>query len=214
MRKRIVAPEPEPSPEETLRCLLDELAPTEEASSEALARILTAIDGYHASKPYRDESGVRRRGSISEARKSLVDLEQALAEAASAARGLKLEGIRQFCKAYGAPLGSLMQALERAREAASTARKKAEDLPDKSPDHHRSVLAMNVARVFERVLQRSPKSTRDVEGKTTYTRGGAAYARVLRATFAIAGLKRKEIGPDIDAGLRLFREIPGEPQDH
>ena len=80
------------------------------------------------------------------------------------------------------------------------------------------MLFRSVAIVMQDTLGITPTSTRDTAENVDYTKGGAAFARLLRAVLALAGFDvksiprtqrgsgMKDLGPIIDAGLRLLRD--------
>ena len=80
--------------------------------------------------------------------------------------------------------------------------------PHKVADAARNVLAYRIAVVFRDILNVKPTSTSDKQltANMSTARGGAAYARVLRATLKAAGVTMYDPGPLIAAGLRLLKD--------
>lgn len=84
--------------------------------------------------------------------------------------------------------------------APESALRSARALKNRQGDGHKTVLAIETARTLRDVLGIQPKKTRDFS--TSNPRGGAAYARLLRATFRAAGINPPEdIGVYVDAGI-------------
>ncbi|WP_166207363.1 hypothetical protein [Cognatiluteimonas telluris] len=188
--------------------VLEQISPSDEATSEALDRIQDAIETYLSHKPHLDENGTRHAGSISHTRKALADLEKSIGKALNAVKEMPLEAIPFFCRAYKFPRGRFSEQLRIAREAAAEAHKLARTMPNKTGDIPRQLLAYDVALVFVEVLGKQPTSTRERDGQTNHPRGGAAYARVLNETFVLAGIEKFDLGLDIDEGIRLLRAGP------
>lgn len=102
-------------------------------------------------------------------------------------------------------LDNMVATAERALEIA----KKRDNKPS---DADRKFLAYQVALVFQDVLKLKPASTHDKGGHVNSKRGGAAYARVLRTVFEMAGIQNPAKGTpldlqhDIKDGLDLLRD--------
>ncbi len=119
----------------------------------------------------------------------------------------------------------MVAAAERALEIAKKRDSKPSDDEQKSleyikqPDNDRKILAGQVALVFQDVLQLKPAATHDKADNVTTSRGGAAYARVLRTVFEMAGIRNPANGTpldlkhDIKDGLDLLRN-PESPLNH
>lgn len=143
---------------------------------------------------------------IANGREKLKKLHKMLQRAHDATSDLPIDARTMFCDAYGTPMGRFLQELERAVEAARNAHDIAQKQADRTPDFERNILAYGVALVFRDILKLTPASSRDTADNITGERGGAAYARTLRATLKLAGVASADIGPLIDAGLHLLSD--------
>jgi len=166
--------------------------------------LMEAADGYLASKPIVDAQGRRSRPGIAEARGSVLALHKSLAAVQKQLSALPLNAFTELVTAYDAPMGRLKEDVAQVVQATDAALKSLKAQPDKAPDIARHIVAFQVARVFRDILQIKPTATRDDAENVTGTRGGAAYATALRATYAIAGLTQIKLGPLIDVGLALL----------
>ncbi len=172
----------------------------------AIDSLMEAAEGYQASKPIVDAQGRRSKPGIAEARSSIAALHKSLAAVQAQLAVLPLNAFTELTNAYDAPMGQLKADVAQVFHATAAALKSLKAQPDKAPDIARHIVACEVAKVFRDILQVKPTATRDDAENVTGARGGAAYAIVLRATYAIAGLTQIKLGPLIDVGLALLAD--------
>lgn len=172
----------------------------------AIDALMDAADAYLASKPIVDAQGRRSRPGIAAARGSVLALHKSLAAVQAQLSALPLNAFTELTNAYDAPMGRLKADVAQVFQATESALETLKAQPDKAPDFARHVLAGQVAQVFRDILHIKPSATRDDATNVTGGRGGAAYATVLRATYAIACVTQIKIGPLIDIGLALLAD--------
>lgn len=177
----------------------------------AVGALMDAADQYKASHPLVDPKGRRSKPSIADARASLLALHQVLCTAECLFDDLQVNVITALTAVNGSTLAELKPDFSKLLLTIETARYLVLSEPDKTPDFHRRVLAYQVANVFTHILKKTPSATRAKQLKENKSRGGAAYDRVLRATFKAAGVTDYDSGPLITAGLRLLKD-PALPQ--
>lgn len=195
------------NPGDELKELLQQIAGRNLAAvTEAHDALLEAAAAYMSSRPSIDENGRRSRLPIAIARAGLKNLHKKLLDAQRAAKDLPANALAVFCDSYENSKGALLIELELGLQAADRAVQALKGQPDKAPDFDRNVLACDVAVVLRDILKLKPASTRDTDINVTGKLGGAAYARTLRATLKVAGVTHVDIGPLIDAGLRLLSD--------
>lgn len=194
---------------QALRILLEAIAPSagEVARDAALASILEALEDYRQAFPI--ANGARRnQASASVDRKKLIQLRSLLVKTKIAVDNLPVGAMRAFCNSYG-PRGSLTQRLTRVEQDVDAALEELSTVPDKTTDNGLAMLALDVARVLVNLGLRVTM-TRD-RGDITGTRGGAKYARVLRATLKVAGVPAPEdLLPIMKKGKQLHESMPSE----
>lgn len=176
------------------------------AVDAAVVDLMAAADQYRAARFLVDEKGRRSKPGIAEARRAVALLHKALSEAQKHLANLPLNAFTELTAAYDAPMGRLKADVEQVCEATEAALKSLRAKPDKTPDHARTVLAYQVAVVFRDILKKKPSSASEKSLNVTQKRGGAAYARVLRATLNLSGITDYDPGPLITAGLRLLND--------
>lgn len=176
------------------------------AIEPAVSALMDAADEYRASQPVVDPKGRRSKLNLAEARASLLSLHQAICTADTVLSDLPLNAITALISANDSPFAELRPNFSKLLLTIETARYLLLAAPDKVPDHHRAVLAYEVAVVFIDILKKAPSSARANQLKENNPRGGAAYDRVLRATLKAAGITNYDSGPLIVAGLRLLRD--------
>jgi len=117
-------------------------------------------------------------------------------------------GHRPLSQATNAPIGKMHSDIEHVRHSVDLALDQLTARRHKVADAARNVLAYQVAVVFRDILKIKPTSTseKQLTPNLYAARGGAAYARVLRATLKAAGVADYDPGPLIAAGLRLLRD--------
>lgn len=177
-----------------------------EVVSDAVEALLEAADLYKADRPILDIKGRRSKPGIAEARASVAALQKSLCAVQQHLSGLPLTAFTELTDAYDAPMGRLKADVAQVCKATETALKSLRAKPDKAPDHARNVLAYQVAVVFRDILDKKPSSASDKSLNVTNKRGGAAYARVLRATLKISGVSDYDPGPLITTGLKLLKD--------
>jgi hypothetical protein len=167
----------------------------------------------------------RTRPGISETRKYLTDLETKLRAARNLADAMLPSAMSLFCDAYGQPRGKLLNEFDDAIHAVEKSLKVARHRAHREKNYDLSILAYKVAVVMQDFLGITPTSTRDTAQNVNFTKGGAAYARLLREVLDLAGfdvrsirrkhrgLGDKDIGPLIDEGLRLLKD-PSSPHNY
>ena len=179
----------------------------------AADELMNAADDYIASQPMVDPQGRRSKPNLAEARASVVALHQHLANAQEQLSALPLDARAAIGNSTNAPLGKMRSDIEQVRKAVEKALAELSARPHKVADAARNVLAYEVAVVFRDILNVKPTSTseKQLTPNMSTARGGAAYARVLRATLKAAGVAAYDPGPLITAGLRLLKD-PNLPQ--
>lgn len=175
-------------------------------TEEAMVLLLAASGSYRDSFPIVDRNKRRSRPSISEARSGMANLTKRLAAADDAVEALNLTAKIALGATTDSSIGHFRHRLESLKVAATAAQELLAAQPDKQKDNDRIVLARNVALVFRDVLGVKPAATRDTAYQVTGKRGGAGYARVLRATLELAGWPNTDLGPVIDGGLDLLND--------
>jgi hypothetical protein len=210
---------------------------------KACQQIKEAARDYLSSKPMLDADGRRKRFTVANEREALTDLHETLSAARDAAKSLPLDASATFADEYktpiyveikdpseenlskhiqsfqvlGASLGKLSQDLDKMVVAAERALVIAKARLDKEPDHDRNILAQQVGVVVRDVLKIPLVSTRDDKLKVPSKPHSAAYAKVLRLTFEMVGIKAREagegmdekvldIGRDIDRGIESLQD--------
>ena len=190
----------------TLLASLPKVAPS--AIEPAVEALMEAADQYKASQPVVDPKGRRSKPNLAEARTSVAALHKHLVKTQEQLTNLPLDAMEAIGQAVNAPLGKMRSDIEQVRQAVENALAKLAGRPNKIPDAERNVLAYRVAVVFRDILNVKPTSTSDKQltPNMSTARGGAAYARVLRATLGAAGVTMYDAGPLITAGLRLLKD--------
>lgn len=179
-----------------------------EVVQTATDELMNAADNYMTSQPLVDPKGRRSKPNLAEARASLAALYKHLAKALKQLSNLPLNARAAVGQATNAPLGKMRLDLERVRQGVENALADLAAHPNKVADAARNVLAYEVAVVFRDILKVKPPSTSDKQltANMTTARGGAAYARVLRATLNAAGVTMYDPGTLIKAGLDLLND--------
>ena len=174
----------------------------------ATDELMNAADDYMASQPLVDPEGRRSKPNLAEARARVAALHKHLAKASEQLSDLPLDARSAIGQATNAPLGKMRTDVEQVRQAVEKALAYLAAHPHKVADAARNVLAYRVAVVFRDILKVKPTSTSDrqLTPNMSTARGGAAYARVLRATLKAAGVVNYDPGPLITAGLRLLKD--------
>lgn len=173
-------------------------------TSKALNALSHAIDEFKRSRYVVDAHGRRSKPGIAESRKAVKTLHRKLREARDIIDSLPLDAVRAVIVASRAPFGAFTEAVVRCEAIVATATSSLMAQPGKTPDVEKRILALSVATVFEDVLKIAPAATRDTDNAITSARGGATYAKVLRATFEASGVYIRDLGPYIDAGRTLL----------
>jgi hypothetical protein len=170
--------------------------------------LMTAADDYMASQPIVAPKGRRSKSNLAKARASVASLHKHLTKAQEQLSTLPLDARMAIGQATNAPLGKMRSDIEQVRHAVEYALIDLAAQPHKVADADRNVLAYRVAVVFRDILKVKPTSTSDKQltANMTTARGGAAYARVLRATLKAAGVVNYDQGPLITAGLALLKD--------
>lgn len=170
--------------------------------------LMNAADDYMASQPIVDSKGRRSKPNLAEARASVTALHKQLAKAHEQVSALPLDARMAIGRATNAPLGKMQSDIAQVRQAVENALADLSAHPHKVADAARNVLAYRVAVVFRDILKVKPTSTSDKQltANMSTARGGAAYARVLRATLKAAGVLNYDPGPLITAGLALLKD--------
>ena len=174
----------------------------------AADELMNAADDYISSQPIVDPQGRRSKPNLAEARASIAALHKYLANAKEQLSALPLDARTAIGQATNAPLGKMRSDIEQVRQAVEKALVELSARPHKVADAARNVLAYQVAVVFRDILNVKPTSTseKQLTPNMATARGGAAYARVLRATLKAAGVATCDPGPLITAGLRLLKD--------
>lgn len=191
-----------------LRQLLGRITSIAEKATrdEAFNQLLSAIANYKHKFPVLDDKR-RKRSSISEDRASLNKLQGALHKCHGALSALSLGALRAFCNSNG-PRGKLLREINGAIRSADAALAECRNKSDRQADTAASYLAYNVALILKRTLGIRITTTRD-DASTPGTRGGAAYARILRAVFGVAGIEAPvDLMPLMKAGKSLLDTMP------
>jgi len=181
----------------------------------AVEVLMGAADDYKASKPVVDPKGRRSKPKLAEARASVVAVHKHLSRANEQLSTLPVDAIAAIGHATDAPFGKVRRDLDVIRQSIEELRRPIQqamsDLaarPNRVTDAERNVLAYRVAVVFRDILNLKPTSTseKQLTQNATTSRGGAAYARVLRVTLKAAGIANCDMGPLITAGLGLLKD--------
>jgi len=185
--------------------LLRELATTE-AQREAAQRDLNV-----AIANFKDlAADLKERRRVADTRRALAELDAALKATRGALQSLPLPARTLFMRAWrSAKVPSparLIGTLGAAELATRLAIEDANKLPHKSPNYAIQILAYDVARTIKFRLHIKPTMTRD--NLATGARGGAAYARLLRAVLEQAGGSEVE---DLSALMRLGLHMLADP---
>lgn len=170
--------------------------------------LMNAADDYMDSQPIVDPKGRRSKPNLAEARASVAALYKHLAKTLEQLSDLPLDARAAISQATNAPLGKMRSEIEQVHQAVGKALGELSARPHKVGDAGRNVLAYQVAVVFRDILKIKPTSTseKQLTPKDSSSRGGAAYARVLRATLKAAGVVNYDPGPLITAGLQLLND--------
>lgn len=159
---------------------------------EAERKICEAIKIFRMAYPYAGKhddptANTLSRNSISETRSVLERLNRALHESLAALDALQgnIEAMRLYCSQTKSPAGNSKRAVEPLAKAAREAFLFAKKAPDKTKDFAKVGLAASVARVMSSTLNVNVALTSD-RGARSH-RGGATYARLIRAALAAAG---------------------------
>ena len=174
----------------------------------AADELKNAADQYMASLPIVDPKGRRSKPNLAEARASVAALHKHLTKALEQLSDLPLDARAAIGQATNAPLGKMRSDIEQVRQGVEKALVELSARPHKIADAARNVLAYQVAVVFRDTLKVKPTSTSDKQltANMSTARGGAAYARVLRATLKAAGVVNYDPGPLVTAGLALLKD--------
>ena len=174
----------------------------------AADELMNAAADYMASQPIVDPQGRRSKPNLAEARASVAALHKHLAKAQEQLSTLPLDARTAIGQATNAPLGKMRSDIEQVQQSVEKALAELSARPNKVPDAARYVLAYEVAVVFRDILNVMPTSTSDKQltANMSTARGGAAYARVLRATLKAAGVVNYDPGPLITAGLASLND--------
>lgn len=194
---------------EELKVLLTRIPKVAPDVAHAAAVVLmNAADNYTASQPIVDCKDRRSKPSLAESRSSVAALHKYLSQALEQLTALPLDARMAIGQATNAPLGKMCSDIEQVRKAVEQAMGELSNRPHKTADAARNVLAYEVAVVFRDVLKVKLSSTseKQLTPNMSTGRGGAAYARVLRATLKVAGVTSYDPGPLIKAGLRLLED--------
>jgi hypothetical protein len=168
---------------------------------KAVEALMDIAEQYQGSKPIVDEKGHRTRPQTAEARASLKALVKHLTAARKALSALPLNTLAELSHNYDASYPQVKADLQKICQASIATETTFANQPDKSVDHARNVLAIQVAVVFRDILKVKPSSSSDKANNITNRRDGAAFARVLRETLAASGVPQVDIGPLITAGI-------------
>lgn len=174
----------------------------------AVEALMEAADQYVASQPMVDPKGRRSKPNLAEARASVAALHKHLVKAQEQLANLPLGARAAIGQATNAPLGKMRSDIEQVRQAVENALAELTAQPNKIADAARNVLAYQVAVVFRDILNVKPTFTseKQLTPNMSTARGGATYARVLRATLKAAGVTMYDAGPLITAGQRLLKD--------
>lgn len=174
----------------------------------ATDKLMNAADDYMASQPLIDPMGRRSKPNLAKARASLAGLHNHLTKALEQLSDLPLDARAAIGQVTNAPVGKMRSEIDQVRQAVARALADLAAHPHKIADAARNVLAYRVAVVFRDILKVNPTTTNDKQltPNMSTARGGAAYARVLRATLKAAGVVNYDPGPLITAGLRLLKD--------
>jgi hypothetical protein len=187
--------------------------PTVDASviESAVIALLDAADQYTASQPLVDPKGRRSKPSIAEARANVAELLNHLDKAQKLLSHMPLDAIAAISQATDMPVGKMRADIAQIQLAVEQALAELASRPNKVADAARNVLAYQVAVVFRDLLKLVPTSTteRQLTQNMSTARGGAAYARTLRATLEVADVLNYDPGPLILAGLELLEDPQG-----
>lgn len=193
----------------TLKTLLASIPKVAPASiPTAVDELMDAADQYKASQPLVDLDGRHSKPGLADARTSLLELHKTMCRAEAQYFSLPINSITAMAKAGDSTLYGLKPDFANIFLSIETARYLLLSEPDKSINIDRNILAYQVAVVFRDVLCIKPRSTSDKQltPNMSTARGGAAYARVLRATLQAAGVTMYHAGLLITAGLRLLKD--------
>jgi len=191
--------------EEKLRDLVTQLAGSDDIGRCAATVLLDAADGYRQAFPYQNEQNLERT-SRNQVLEELTRLQASLGSVANSLSALSIESqLRLFDgPGQGAAMSKYIEdeatRIERTLDAVHS-----KFFPD--AEDPRFVLAFDVARAMRDILKIEPAVTRD-DGNITGEHGGAAYARLLRATMDVAGIALTDILPLLQGGLHLLIEFP------
>jgi hypothetical protein len=156
--------------------ILNTFALSKEKQGVALADLLRVIEEFQNHLP----------PETSQVRRELKELATSTEATKKALNSLSPQALMMFCNAFDAPRGLALQQIAQLEQAALNSSMNAKELPNRVPDIARNILAGRVAIILDALgLPTSP--TRDSDENITGERGGAAYARLLRATLEMAG---------------------------
>jgi hypothetical protein len=186
-----------------------------EAAATAFEEIMAAIANYEAMRPpVRGADGMTpgEAPSVAAIRRDLEKLEHAVSSVQGLIHGLSPGSRHLLARTAGLGLSELDRAMRPAVKLVRRAVRKAKKLPDKHSNTHRDHLAADIARVMRNTLRIEPTQTRDDPG-ITRSRGGGAYAHILRAALAVVGIKQFSIGAVMKGGLYLLDDPNGARGD-
>ncbi len=192
--------------ERALRALLMREASGAKTAATAFEKIMAAVADYEAMcPPVRHADGVTPGEALSVAaiRRDLEKLERAVSSVQKLIHGLSPGSRHLLARTTGLGFLELDRAMRPAVKLVRRAVRKAQELPDKHSDTRRDHLAADIARVMRNTLGIEPTKTRD-DPEVARSRGGGAYARILRATLAVVGIKQFSVGTVMKAGLYLL----------
>lgn len=172
---------------------------------DAVDAILRVADDYRASTYLVDSGGQRSVPSLKTERQSIGKLLKNIEAVRHDIANLPLSAFSALAFGYKAPVGRLKIEIDRIWAAALAAQLSLNERPNKQPDYARIFLAFQVAVVFRDILKQKPSSASDKSIYVNMKRGGAAYARVLRATLEICGVAKYDPGPLIASSLSLLK---------
>lgn len=159
-----------------VQTILNTFALSTEQQDMALNAITQAVEEFHCHLPPKKK----------QVRTQLKELATSIESTKNALNSLSPQALMIFCNSFHAPRGLALQFIARLENAALDSCNNANKLPNRVPDTARNILAGRVAIILDSLgLPTAP--TRDTDENITGERGGAAYARLLRATLEMAG---------------------------
>lgn len=175
--------------------------PVVERAEQAL---LAAVDDYLLSRPLVGSTGAQSALPIKLARDGFAKLTSRLRDAQAAVSALPPNALSALDQTCRPAMGSLQVRLARLIGTVERAKAVLDQAKDKPADAARAALAREVALVTRDILRLRPARSRLTKFTGTSKPRTAAYARLLQATFAVAGLPSTDLGRWIDAGLDLL----------